>query len=99
MLERAVLLAKGKAILPSDLPELADKNMQIKRQYSARDSESKILNSGPDLETVEKAYIYYVLCQNDWHKANAARVLGIDSSTLYRKIERYGFKTPENCNG
>jgi DNA-binding NtrC family response regulator len=49
----------------------------------------------PDMETIEKAYIYFVLSQNEWQKAKAAKILGIDSSTLYRKIERYGLKIPE----
>jgi len=31
-----------------------------------------------------------VLDQTDWNKAKAARILGIDRSTLYRKIHKYG---------
>ena len=48
----------------------------------------------PTLVDIEKAYIYWVLSQNAWHKATAARILGLDISTLYRKIERYGLKAP-----
>jgi transcriptional regulator of acetoin/glycerol metabolism len=32
------------------------------------------------------------LSQNGWHKPTAARILGLDISTLYRKIEKYGLK-------
>jgi transcriptional regulator of acetoin/glycerol metabolism len=46
------------------------------------------------MEIIEKAYIYWVLTELEWKKAEAAKVLGIDSSTLYRKIERYGLKQP-----
>jgi DNA-binding NtrC family response regulator len=48
----------------------------------------------PALSEIEKAYIFWVLTQNQWHKATAAKILGLDISTLYRKIERYGLKAP-----
>ena len=35
-----------------------------------------------------------VLDKTDWNKAKAARILGIDRSTLYRKIHKYGFSKP-----
>lgn len=89
VLERAVLLAKGAMIVPKDLPELSESDEIV-------DPVSEFsMQSIPDLETIEKAYIYYVLSQNDWQKAKAAKILGIDVSTLYRKIERYGMKIPE----
>lgn len=95
MLERAVLLAKGKAILPFDLPELAEKNPQFQDTIiSPQSSEQSALDSEPSLELIERAYIYYVLTQHKWQKSKAAKVLGIDTSTLYRKIERYGLKAP-----
>lgn len=50
--------------------------------------------STPTLAEVEKAYIFWILSQNEWHKATAAKILGLDISTLYRKIERYGLKAP-----
>jgi DNA-binding NtrC family response regulator len=46
----------------------------------------------PSLNEVEKAYIYWVLSQNQWQKAKVAKILGLDISTLYRKIEKYGLK-------
>jgi len=46
----------------------------------------------PDLETVEKAYIHWILTQNQWQKPKAAKILGVDISTLYRKIEKYDLK-------
>jgi DNA-binding NtrC family response regulator len=44
------------------------------------------------LEELEKAYIYWALMQTDENKAETARLLGIDLSTLYRKIDKYGLK-------
>ncbi|MCH7878262.1 MAG: hypothetical protein IH914_02985, partial [candidate division Zixibacteria bacterium] len=49
----------------------------------------------PTLQSIEKAYIYYVMDQNKGNKAKVAKILGIDSSTLYRKLERYGWKKDE----
>ncbi len=46
----------------------------------------------PTLEEVEKAYIFWTLEKTGWQKTRAAQILGIDASTLYRKIERYQFK-------
>ncbi len=46
----------------------------------------------PSLVEVEKAYIQWILMQHQWQKPKAAKVLGLDISTLYRKIERYGLK-------
>jgi DNA-binding NtrC family response regulator len=44
----------------------------------------------PTMELIEKAYIKYVLEHTEGNKARAAEILGIDTSTLYRKIDRYG---------
>jgi DNA-binding NtrC family response regulator len=46
----------------------------------------------PTLNDVEKAWIFWVLSQHNWHKPTAAKILGLDISTLYRKIEKYGLK-------
>ncbi|MCP4583390.1 MAG: sigma-54-dependent Fis family transcriptional regulator [candidate division Zixibacteria bacterium] len=94
MLERAVILTKGAAILPSDFPELADKSVNLKSTSSILTSQVSASGKQPDLETIEKAYIYFVLSQTKWQKAKAAKILGIDTSTLYRKIERYQLQMP-----
>ncbi|RKX24908.1 MAG: sigma-54-dependent Fis family transcriptional regulator, partial [Candidatus Zixiibacteriota bacterium] len=38
------------------------------------------------------AYIHYVMSQMDGKKSAAARMLGIDTSTLYRKLRRYNLE-------
>jgi DNA-binding NtrC family response regulator len=45
--------------------------------------------ANPTLELVERAYIQWVLRAENGNKARAAEVLGIDPSTLYRKLSRY----------
>ena len=46
--------------------------------------------ANPTLELIERAYILWVLQAESGNKARAAEVLGIDPSTLYRKLNRYG---------
>ena len=43
----------------------------------------------PALEVIERAYIMWVLQAEGGNKTRAAEVLGIDPSTLYRKLSRY----------
>ena len=46
------------------------------------------------LEEVERRYIRRVLEACGGNKKLAAKVLGLDRSTLYRKLERYERDTP-----
>lgn len=41
------------------------------------------------LKEVEKIYIKQVLDQNEWNKLKAAKILGIDRKTLYKKIKEF----------
>ena len=45
---------------------------------------------GMTLEELEKQYILRVLEFTNWQKKRAAQLLGINASTLYRKLVRYG---------
>lgn len=96
VLERAIILAKGSTILPTDIPELVEKSIEQGLAGISSAGSTTLLKLTPDLGTIEKAYIYYILSQNDWQKSKVAKLLGIDTSTLYRKIERYGLQPPEN---
>ena len=44
----------------------------------------------PTLETIERAYIMWVLQSEAGNKNRAAETLGIDPSTLHRKLSRFG---------
>ena len=44
------------------------------------------------LAELEREYIARVLQAEGGNKTRAAEVLGIDPSTLYRKLNRYGFE-------
>ncbi len=83
LLERTVMLAHGDIIDSEDLPE------EIRNANNTATVGEPGIAVGPDLEVMEKAYIYYTLAQTGWNKSQTAKILGIDLSTLYRKIERY----------
>ncbi|HEY0673335.1 MAG TPA: sigma-54 dependent transcriptional regulator [Longimicrobiales bacterium] len=82
-LERAAILAPdgviGMAQLPARIVEPAPVPLISERPPA-----------NPTLELVERAYILWVLQSEGGNKARAAEVLGIDPSTLYRKLNRYG---------
>jgi two-component system response regulator HydG len=50
---------------------------------------SERTHANPTLDAVEQAYIMWVLRSVGGNKTRAAEVLGIDPSTLYRKLSRY----------
>jgi DNA-binding NtrC family response regulator len=84
-LERAVLLTSGEII---DLNSLTQNILENKPLGFIKSTQPE----HPDLESIERAYIFWVLNQTGWQKTKAAQILGIDTSTLYRKIERYNLK-------
>jgi DNA-binding NtrC family response regulator len=75
--ERAVLMAQGEAIRPSDLG-LSDK----------RDSTSSIEEMS--LEEVESLLIRKTLTRYSGNISHAAEALGLSRSALYRRIQKYG---------
>ena len=80
-LERAVILS-GDRIDVDALPE----------RITTRKSEPLVAErtpANPTLDAIERAYILWVLQSEGGNKARAAEVLGIDPSTLYRKLARY----------
>jgi len=81
-LEHAVVLSRGNVIEAGALPERI-----TKRRKEPLVAERSYRN--PTLEVIERAYIMWVLQAEGGNKTRAAEVLGIDPSTLYRKLSRY----------
>ncbi len=82
VIERAVVLTPGSAIKADAFPErLTESPPEPLIQDRAAPN--------PPLDTIERAYIEHVLKAEGGNKTRAAEVLGIDPSTLYRKIKRY----------
>jgi two-component system response regulator HydG len=81
-LEHAVVLTKAALIEPAALPERITRR---RREPLVAERSSP----NPSLEVIERAYIMWVLQAEGGNKTRAAEVLGIDPSTLYRKLSRY----------
>jgi len=81
-LERAVILTSGDVIEVAVLPERL-----TQRRSEPLISARPPLN--PTLDAIERAYIMWVLQSEGGNKTRAAEVLGIDPSTLYRKLSRF----------
>ena len=83
--ERAVAFCRGDEITADDLPD---------RIRSYRSSHVLIASSNPEelvpLRTMEERYLRRVLVAVRGNKTAAARILGIERKTLYRKLQRYG---------
>ena len=79
IIERAVILADGPLLTVDNLPT----EMQV----------ASFQTTGPmsafDLSSVEKLHIQRVLNHTKGNKTEAARLLNIGLTTLYRKIEEY----------
>jgi two-component system response regulator HydG len=82
-LERAVILTAGPIIDVSVLPERIT-------ERRAEPLVSDRMRTNPTLEAIERAYILWVLNSEGGNKTRAADILGIDPSTLYRKLSRFG---------
>jgi transcriptional regulator with PAS, ATPase and Fis domain len=82
IIERAVALARQETLSLTDLPAaLSENNIKVVRETTER------LQT---LEERELEYIQYVLEKNDQNRTKAARVLGIDRVSLWRKLKKYG---------
>ena len=84
-LERAAVVAPGEVIEADALPERVREAPEIQLV-------DKSAPPNPTMEVIERAYILWVLEAEGGNKTRAAEVLGIDPSTLYRKLNRYGIE-------
>jgi DNA-binding NtrC family response regulator len=92
-MERAVALTQFEELVVEDLPERV-------RDYQA----SRLVLEGHDpaelqtLEEVEGRYILHVLKAVGDNRTLAARVLGLDRKTLWRKLQRYAKATESDSS-
>jgi two-component system response regulator HydG len=84
--ERAVALARFEEISVEDLPD---------KIRAARSTDLVVGGNDPaelvPMEVIEERYIRHVLEAVGGHRTRAARILGLDRKTLYRKLSKYGF--------
>lgn len=81
--ERAFILSGGDEIDLESLPPKIKSHSE--NSFEMRDPEGL----RPTLEEMERRYIMEILKASNDDKTQAAQILGIDLSTLYRKLKRY----------
>ncbi len=83
VIERGVILQDGDEIFPDNLPPKVCHHTSERRGVNVEDAQMT-------LDELEKQYLVSVLEETSWQKKKASSILGINASTLYRKIQRYG---------
>lgn len=85
VIERALVLSHHDQITMEDLPD------QIKHPEGELPLPVSIVDNGQilPLEEMERRYIHQVLDQLEGNRTLAARLLGVDRKTLYRKLREY----------
>jgi two-component system, NtrC family, response regulator HydG len=87
VIERAVVLCDGAEILERDI------RLMSTTEPRAWLAEDPMLRYEPvPLEDIESKHISRTLKWTDWNKRETARILGINRSTLDRKLERYAIR-------
>ncbi len=105
--ERAVVMSTGELVSASEIklsglrPVVSATAPPIKAQLPSMTTESphvsvgQVTNSEKSLEALEQEHILATLEKTNWNKSQTAAILGIERSTLDRKLKRYGVNRPE----
>ena len=88
VIERAVLLGKGDTIRVDDLPS----NLALSATVSFDPSANRSLKQ--TLASPERQIIRDVLEANNWNRHATAAALGINRTTLYKKMKKLGLQEP-----
>ena len=90
--ENLTQLSRGREITVDDLPAKiqADVLKRTLREPGAGDEVPALIDDWPTLDELERRYIQ-ILVGRHREKQRIAEVLGVDRTTLYRKLKRYGF--------
>jgi len=86
VVERAVLLGKGSVIRPEDLPREVVGNQPLSPAPTGKQTLKEALE-GP-----ERQIILEVLEANNWNRTETAEDLGINRTTLYKKMKKLGLE-------
>lgn len=87
-IERAVALTRFDHVTAADLPERVSKHRTHYQLLPSEDPKDLVT-----IDEIEKRYVLRVLKAVGGSRTEAARILGLDRKTLYRKLEKYGVGT------
>jgi DNA-binding NtrC family response regulator len=94
VIERAVALTRYENLAVDDLPEKI-RDYQSSRMVIAGSDPADLM----PLEDLERRYISHVLEALGGNKTTAARILGLDRKTLYRKLQQFNVVRQDNGAG
>lgn len=86
VIERAVVLCKGQRITTGDLPEKLFAENEERAQIEAHLGGASLKKA---LSTPERQLIIQALESNGWNRQNTAKALGINRTTLYKKMKKF----------
>ncbi len=89
VVERAVVLCKRSIIGPEDLPEAVRNFGTTPDAPFARLGGTRLKSA---LANPERQIIIEALENNGWNRQNTAEMLGINRTTLYKKMKKYGIE-------
>ncbi len=88
VIERAVVLCRNSEITRTDLPEKLLSESMAQAALPAASNGKNSLKAA--LSAPEKQLILDALEQNGWNRQATSRMLGINRTTLYKKMKKYG---------
>lgn len=94
IIERAVLLGKGDTIRSADFPKDVCSRPGTTTVNTHREAPQSGFTLKEALEGPERQIILDVLNGNNWNRNETAEVLGINRTTLYKKMKRLGLEDP-----
>jgi len=89
-IERAVILARNSTIEPSDI----QLSTLTSSSRAGATENVKPGNRDISLDRLEREHILSTLERTNWNKSMASQILGIERSTLDRKLKRYNVARP-----
>src|SRR5664280_862461 len=88
VMERAVALTNQDHVSPADFPDRVARQSRINPQVNEDPSQFVTL------EALGKSYVLRVLESVGGSRTETARILGLDRTTLWRRLDRYGVAKP-----
>ena len=85
IIEHAYVLCKSGIITPRNLPDY----LQVKNAIPA-------VEVAGTMKEMESLFLIASLKRNNWSRKKTAKEIGVNPSTLYRKIKKLGLKIPED---
>ena len=96
VVERAVVLSKTDTITAADLPEPLWREQSVAAVFETRSGSGSLKTA---LTVPERQLILEALEVNGWNRQNTAKLLGINRTTLYKKMKKYEIQFEQQFSG